>query len=118
MPAYERRYYRYVHCSLDSLAICLFDPLVTLVRSALKDFTFADGTFIPKGTTIGAAARGIHYDEAVYPNPHVFEPFRFVDVFAEDEGVTHQFISTTPEYLAFGHGRHAWYAFSCAVSSD
>jgi cytochrome P450 len=80
----------------------------TLTRKALKDFTFSDGTFIPKGTTIVAATRSIHLDGAFYENPHTFEPFRFADLRkGNNEGVKHQFVSTTAEYLAFGHGRHA-----------
>lgn len=87
-------------------------PLVSLTRKALNDFTFSDGTFVPKGTTIVTPARCIHYDEAFYPNAHVFEPFRFVGPRqADGEDLKHQYVSTTAEYLPFGYGRHAWFAF-------
>ncbi|KAG8219264.1 cytochrome P450 [Butyriboletus roseoflavus] len=83
-------------------------PSVSLIRKAMKDFTFSDGTFVPKGTSIVAAARSIHYDEAFYENAHAFEPFRFADLREQDgEDVKHQFVSTTTEYLSFGHGRRA-----------
>ncbi|KAF8549787.1 cytochrome P450, partial [Imleria badia] len=82
---------------------------VSLIRMALKDFTFSDGTFIPKGTRIFTAARSVHRDEAVYESALAFDPFRFSRLREGDsEGVKHQYISTTPEYIPFGHGRHAW----------
>ena len=84
---------------------------MSLTRKALKDYTFSDGTFIPKGTVMMAAARCVHYDEEIYPNAHTFEPFRFSDLRGEDgEGAEHQYLSTAPEFLPFGHGPHAWYA--------
>lgn len=77
---------------------------------ACKDFTFSDGSVVPKGTIVAAASRAIHYDDAFYPNAHVFEPFRFSNMSKEDgEGAKHHFVSTTSDFLAFGHGRHAWY---------
>ena len=87
------------------------------MRKAMKDFTFSDGTFIPKGTAITAASRAVHYDEASYPNAHEFKPFRFADLQGDEEGVDHQYISTTPEYLAFGHGKRAWYVSVLPITS-
>ena len=86
---------------------------MSLVRKALKDFTFSDGTFVPKGTQIFTAARSVHRNRAVYESPLAFDPFRFARMREGDsEGVKHQYVSTTPEYLPFGHGRHAWYVLS------
>lgn len=80
------------------------------MRKAKKDFTFSDGTLIPKGTRINAGLVALHYDDALYENPEVFDPFRFADMGEEDEeGAKHQFVATSPEFLSFGHGRHAWY---------
>ena len=87
------------------------------MRKAMKDFTFLDGTFIPKGTDIAAASRSMHYDEAFYPDAHEFKPFRSVDLQRDEEGGVHQYISTTPEYLAFGHGKHAWYVPVLRIAS-
>ncbi|KIK98953.1 hypothetical protein PAXRUDRAFT_823296 [Paxillus rubicundulus Ve08.2h10] len=40
----------------------------------------------------------------------MFDPFRFVNIRDEDgDGAKYLFVSTNPEYLVFGHGRHAWY---------
>ncbi|KAI9569395.1 cytochrome P450 [Boletus coccyginus] len=82
--------------------------IVTLTRKASKDFTFSDGRFIPKGTSVAAAARSLHHDKNIYDNPELFEPFRFAHVSEDDgKGVKYQFASTSIEYLSFGHGRHA-----------
>jgi len=77
----------------------------TLSRKALKDFTFSDGTFIPKGTLIHAATLSLHHDKNFYKNPEVFEPFRFAHMREDDP--KHQFASTSIEYLPFGLGKHA-----------
>ena len=79
------------------------------MRKMLKNLTLSDGTVIPKGALVVAPSRAIHYDETYYPNPRAFEPFRFFDI-REKDGVNikHQLVSTTSEFLAFGHGQHAW----------
>jgi hypothetical protein len=39
----------------------------------------------------------------------VFDPFRFSDMRAEGgQGVKHHLVTTHPDYIPFGHGRHAW----------
>ena len=84
--------------------------LVSVSRKALKDFTFSDGTFIPKGTLIGVATRSLHHDEKLYENPNVFEPFRFAEMYEEgSECAKYQLVSTAFEYLSFGLAKHAWY---------
>lgn len=93
--------------------------LVAIVRKALKDFTFSDGTFIPKGTLVGIATRSIHYEDKCYENANVFKPFRFAEISEKnEEGGKDQFVTTTMDYLVFGHGKHAWYvAFFFSSSS-
>ncbi|KAF9236862.1 cytochrome P450 [Melanogaster broomeanus] len=82
--------------------------MLTMFRRARKDFTFSDGTMIPKGAFLAFAAQSTHLDSELYENTDVFDPFRFSNARHEDgEGVRHQFVSTNPEYLAFGHGKHA-----------
>lgn len=76
----------------------------------MKDFTFSDGTFIPEGAYIFAPVMAIHRDDEHYDNPHVFDPWRFSEIRCGDgEGMKHQMVSTSREYVAFGHGKHAWY---------
>lgn len=80
-----------------------------MARLALKDFTFSDGTFVPKGTFVLAAAQPIHYDEENYQDSHKFDGFRFAEIRNQDGlKATNQFINTSLDYLAFGHGKNAW----------
>ncbi|KAF9261024.1 cytochrome P450 [Marasmius fiardii PR-910] len=81
---------------------------VTMTRVAAKDFTFSDGTFLPAGTKVAFAAQAVHESESCYPNPATFRPARFSDMREkEGEGVRHQMITPTSEWLLFGHGKHA-----------
>lgn len=61
-----------------------------------------DGTFLPRGTKVGAATVGVHGDERFYERPGEFVPERFVG--KAEEGL----VNTTDTFLGFGHGRHAW----------
>ncbi|KAF9233836.1 cytochrome P450 [Melanogaster broomeanus] len=83
---------------------------LAIMRRAPKDFTFSDGTMIPKGTMVSFASRFTHLDNELYENAETFDPFRFSDMRDREEdgeGAKYQMASTSPEYLAFGHGRHA-----------
>lgn len=83
-----------------------------MTRVAMKDYTFSDGTFIPKGTFVSAAVTPMHNDEEYYADATVFNPWRFAELRdGEGESLKHQMASTNKEYLAFGHGKDAWYAF-------
>lgn len=79
------------------------------MRKALKPFTLSDGTFIPSGTFLVTPSLATHFDEDNYDDPAVFDPFRFSRLKQEDmSAVKHQFVTTSPEYIAFGLGKHAW----------
>ena len=83
--------------------------LVSVQRKALKDVTLVDGTFIPKGTMVCAASYPMHQDETHYTDAEEFDPFRFSRMREkEGEGVKHQYVNTSANYIPFGHGRHAW----------
>ena len=94
------------YCSAAQF-IAFFFP-VNMVRKTMKDLTFADGTVIPKGAFVAMAIQPMHLDNDIYDNADTFDPFRFASMRTEDGGGKHQFAVTSPEYLAFGHGRHAW----------
>lgn len=80
-----------------------------MVRKAMKDVTFSDGTVIPKGTFVVVATQLMHCDNEFYDDAGVFDPFRFANMRTEDSvDAQHQFSTTSPEYLVFGYGRHAW----------
>ena len=79
-------------------------------RMAMKDITLYDGTRIPRGTIVAAAADPIHHDEAILKDARTFDPFRYSSIrsAAADDGLRHLATSTSPEYIPFGHGPHAW----------
>jgi len=82
---------------------------VSLTRKAMKDYTFSDGTFIPKGTLVSTAARAAHFDEENYDDPDSFDPWRFANMEKAEgaETLRNQFVNTHPEFLTFGLGKHA-----------
>ncbi|PSS38092.1 hypothetical protein PHLCEN_2v72 [Hermanssonia centrifuga] len=81
---------------------------ITMTRLAMQDFTFSDGTFVPKGSLVSAAAGPMHQDEEFYEDAEIFNPWRFVNMREEEgEGTKHQMVTTSSEYVPFGHGRHA-----------
>ena len=80
---------------------------------ALKDFRFSDGTLIPKGGLVTAATLAIHRDEEYYPNPDVFDPWRFADIRDEEgESFKHQMVHASLKNTSFGVGKYAWYVNS------
>lgn len=85
-------------------------------RMAMIDYTFSDGTFIPKGTLLAAPVHPIVSDERIYSNPEVFDGFRFSNLREQEgESAKHHSSNTGTEYLHFGHGHHAWYCTPSAV---
>lgn len=68
----------------------------------MKDLTLSDGTFVPAGTMIAGNCVAVHRDERHYPFADEFDGFRFVN---KQGGA---FVNTSAQFLAFGHGRHAW----------
>ncbi|KAH9975542.1 cytochrome P450 [Lactifluus volemus] len=82
---------------------------LTMLRLALRPFTFSNGVTIPAGTLVALPASAVHRDEELYPNPEEFDGFRFSKLRESDgDSVTsrHQVVSTSTEHLAFGLGRH------------
>ncbi|KAI1787002.1 cytochrome P450 [Ganoderma leucocontextum] len=81
---------------------------LAMSRKAMKDVVLNDGTRIPKGTLVSAAAYPQHHDAALFENADTFDPFRFARMRSvQGESLKHQFSSTSPEYIPFGHGQHA-----------
>ena len=83
--------------------------LVISDRRVLKDFTFSDGTLVPKGTHIVTAFLPAQHDPDFYGDPETFNPWRYSDARErEGDSVRHALTSPNPDYLIFGIGRHAW----------
>lgn len=82
---------------------------VSLTRKAMKDITLSNGTFLPAGTVFAAASGPTHLDAENYPDPTVFDPWRFSKLREkEGEGNRHQIVGTAVDFIPFGHGRYAW----------
>ncbi|KAI0046794.1 cytochrome P450 [Auriscalpium vulgare] len=80
----------------------------SMMRLALRPFTFSNGMTVPPGTMVCASAAATHVDEMIYPRGDVFDGFRFADMRSADaEATKHQMVTTNPEYLTFGYGKHA-----------
>ncbi|PPQ77162.1 hypothetical protein CVT25_010790, partial [Psilocybe cyanescens] len=82
-----------------------FMTLLTMGRAVVQDFTFSDGTVMPKnvaGISVNVYAR--HRDEGLYPDAYAFDGFRFVP--KAGSGASQPLVATpTLEYHGFGHGR-------------
>ncbi|KAJ7050787.1 cytochrome P450 [Mycena amicta] len=89
---------------------------------APEGFKFADGTTVPYGAFMNVAALSSHLDEAHYENANTFDGFRFSrlreaaaargkpSTSADEDSpkvFNLQMVSTAPEHVVFGHGRHA-----------
>lgn len=98
--------------------------------------TLPSGEKIPYGAKVGIASYGPHRDERVYPRPERFEPFRFLgegsgnekdndndndatgNAGSDSDGNSkadisspsppQTFVTTSPYFLAFSHGRNSW----------
>ncbi|KAI6005463.1 cytochrome P450 [Pisolithus albus] len=82
--------------------------ILALPRIAMSDLTLADGTFIPRGTTLSFPVNRMHHDDAVYENPDAFEPFRFTKTQSNElNGAGNQMTTLGPDLLLFGLGTHA-----------
>ncbi|TCD62554.1 hypothetical protein EIP91_006732 [Steccherinum ochraceum] len=82
---------------------------MSLTRLAVKDFTFLDGTLIPKGTLVSAPIRAVHFDEEKYEHADVFDSWRFAKMenARDSESLRNEFVNTRPDFLSFGLGKHA-----------
>jgi cytochrome P450 len=83
------------------------------------------GLHLPFGTKVGVHAHPIHHDEDVYVGAYKFDPFRWCkEENGDAEGSDFQkslrlgekrkgtsLVTTSSTFMAFSHGRHAWYAF-------
>lgn len=86
---------------------------------AKNGVTTPEGVHLPFGAKVAVCAYGIHNDEKNYESPEVYDALRFVKQRqlvdeAAAPGVENyikkanfSMVSTSTEYQAFGHGRHA-----------
>jgi len=81
--------------------------LALMRRSVEEDFHLSDGTELKKGMRLHVDTYRMTSPE-VYPNPEVWDPYRFVKLRSQPGNEnTSQLVSTTQDHLGFGHGEHA-----------
>jgi cytochrome P450 len=72
----------------------------------MEDCTIAE-TFLPKGTMLAANLLHAHASPEAWGNDAgSFDPYRFLRL-EEENGKRFGIVTTTPNILNFGHGRHA-----------
>lgn len=84
---------------------------LSLGRKVVKPegFTFSNGVTLPYGTYLHSPMWSVHHDAEIYPDPDTFDGFRFSKLRKTEEvgSAQYQVITTSLDYLPFGHGRHA-----------
>ncbi|XP_060061951.1 cytochrome P450 4A11-like isoform X3 [Erinaceus europaeus] len=58
-------------------ALRLYPPVPGIGRELSKPITFPDGRSLPKGIIVLLNFYALHHNPLVWPNPEVFDPFRF-----------------------------------------
>lgn len=71
-----------------------------------------DGIALPRGTLFSFHSYAVHVDPEGLEDATAFDPFRFSRIreeaaAREQKGVAVGLVSTSPEFLPFGHGKHA-----------
>ncbi|KAK6237557.1 hypothetical protein QUC31_003026 [Theobroma cacao] len=84
-------------------------PIIGL-RAALEDCTLSTGYHIPSGTRLMVNAWKIQRDERVWPDPHDFQPERFLTSHKDMD-----FRGQTFELIPFGSGRRSCPGTSLAL---
>ncbi|KAM4795547.1 ultra-long-chain fatty acid omega-hydroxylase-like [Rhinophrynus dorsalis] len=76
-------------CIKESLR--LHPPVTIVSRRCTEDLSLPDGKVIPKGNTCIISIYGTHHNPTVWPNPEVYDPYRF-DPKNVQERSSHAFI--------------------------
>ncbi|XP_060711287.1 ultra-long-chain fatty acid omega-hydroxylase isoform X2 [Hemiscyllium ocellatum] len=76
-------------CIKESLR--LHPPVTTVARCCTEDIQLPDGRVIPKGNTCLISIYGTHHNPAVWPDPEVYNPYRF-DSTDTDKRAPHAYI--------------------------
>jgi cytochrome P450 len=89
---------------------------------AKNGVTLPSGQHLPYGSKVGVHSSPVHRDEDIYPDAQEFQPFRFRnmgspseqhrrsdDYFEKVPGKGIPLVTTSSNFMAFSHGKHAWY---------
>ncbi|KAI2643554.1 cytochrome P450 [Xylaria nigripes] len=75
-----------------------------------KGITTPSGVYLPYGSMVGGPSYAVLHDPMLYPEPDTFKPFRFSEGGKDNthlQRAKQSLATTSPEFPAFGHGRHA-----------
>ncbi|KAJ5360899.1 hypothetical protein N7517_010090 [Penicillium concentricum] len=81
--------------------------LLSMGRIAQGDMNLSDGLRITRGTTLMVSSHSM-WDAEIYPDPRQYDGYRFHKLrqTSGQEG-QHQLVSSTPNHMGFGYGKHA-----------
>ncbi|CAI6090501.1 unnamed protein product [Clonostachys chloroleuca] len=91
--------------SRETLRLHAFANRAMMRKVMVDGVTTPEGYNLPKGTLASFLSYPVQTDNDVYPDALKYVPFRFVE--KRDEGAPVTFVTTSSEYLPFGHGKHA-----------
>ncbi|KAH7357485.1 cytochrome P450 [Pyrenochaeta sp. MPI-SDFR-AT-0127] len=87
-----------------------FNPplVVSLTRKVMQDTYLSDGVMLPKGSFIACDSWTATRDAQLWENPESFDGFRFEKLrMVPGNEAKYQFVTTSPDNLAFGHGTYS-----------
>ena len=70
------------------------DRSVGILRRTIKEGRLPDGQIVPPGYTCLGDTQSVHMNPSIYPDPEVFDPFRFSKLRAQGTGNTGKYLFT------------------------
>ncbi|KAM0248340.1 hypothetical protein ACHAP5_003511 [Fusarium lateritium] len=96
----------------ESLRLGSFGGRAIFRKVMTNDFKTEDGHHVPKDTVISFLGQPASTDSATYEDANKYDPFRFsrareLAASRDEKTPLVTFVTTSPEFLPFGHGKHA-----------
>ncbi|KAJ4258884.1 hypothetical protein NW762_007971 [Fusarium torreyae] len=84
-----------------------FMGITSIHRYADQDIELSDGNVIRKGSRMMVTSDPF-LDPEIYPEPEKYDVHRFLNLRSKPgQENAHQFVTTSPQHMLFGHGTHA-----------
>ncbi|EYB26844.1 hypothetical protein FG05_09195 [Fusarium graminearum] len=98
--------------SRESIRLGTFGTRAVFRKVMTDDFKTQDGHHLPKGTLLSFNSFQAQTDDELYEDGLKYDPFRFSRIREEaasrgEKAPPATFVTTSPEFLTFGHGKHA-----------
>ncbi|KAF4986798.1 hypothetical protein FGRMN_10678 [Fusarium graminum] len=96
----------------ESIRLCSFGGRAVFRKVMTDNFKTEDGCHIPKGTVISFLGQPAAADDDTYEDSSKYDPFRFsrmreLAASRDEKAPLVTFVTTSPEFMPFGHGKHA-----------